>query len=74
MRRIKHFSASGLVLFLLKVIVPTKATEFDHFNQRSFLKCATAQLRSIVRQSAQCYFILAHFQHFKFNTVYIHIA
>jgi len=37
------------------------------------LRYATAQLRSTNRQFAQCYRILAHFQHSKFNTVYIYI-
>jgi len=30
-------------------------------------------MRSTTRQFTQCYLILAHFQHSKFNTVYIYI-
>jgi len=37
------------------------------------LRCATGQLRSTNRQSAQCCLVVAHFQHSKFNTVYMDI-
>jgi len=30
------------------------------------------RMRSTTKQFAQCYLILAHFQHSKFNTVYIY--
>jgi len=43
----------------------------DHRSAAFPLRCATTQLRSTSRQFARCYFILAHLQHSKFNTVYI---
>jgi len=37
------------------------------------LRCATWQMRSTDRQSAQCCLVLAHFQHSKFSIRYIYI-
>jgi len=56
---------------------PVKAAAFlsiVFFADASFpvfpLMSATAQLRRTTRQFAQCYLILAHFQHSKFNPIY----
>ena len=38
------------------------------------LRCATTQLRSTTRQFAQCYFILAHFQHYNLILRIYHMA